>query len=81
MDKSLILNPRTYSAQTVCNITRGELQCAGPECYDKTKKCDFKSDCSDGTDESMCAACDFEDFKLCGYYHDKTADVSTCFDM
>ena len=59
----------------MCNVTRGEKQCGGPECYEAADQCDFKADCSDGVDESKCAACDFEEFKLCGYKHDESAEV------
>ena len=64
------------TAETVCNITRGELQCGGPECYEVHQQCDFGPDCSDSRDEAMCGACDFEDYKMCGYTHDDTAEVA-----
>ena len=66
-------------AETVCNTTLGDKQCGGPECYKVEQECDFSPDCTDGHDEAMCGACDFEDHKLCGYVHDMSADVRIFF--
>ena len=74
-DDHEIPHPISSLAETVCNTTLGDKQCGGPECYKVEQECDFSPDCSDGHDEAMCGACDFEDHKLCGYVHDMSADV------
>ncbi|XP_051910036.1 MAM and LDL-receptor class A domain-containing protein 1 isoform X1 [Hippocampus zosterae] len=49
---------------------QGEFACGSVgECVTPEKVCDFRRDCSDGSDESDCVAeeCDFEGGKTCGW--------------
>ncbi|XP_061122045.1 MAM and LDL-receptor class A domain-containing protein 1 isoform X2 [Syngnathus typhle] len=49
---------------------QGEFACARlGECVARGKVCDFRQDCSDGSDENDCVAegCDFEGGKTCGW--------------
>ncbi|XP_010214254.1 PREDICTED: MAM and LDL-receptor class A domain-containing protein 1 [Tinamus guttatus] len=53
------------------NCTEEEFVCrASGNCIQMTKKCDFRPDCSDKSDEASCAMemCNFEDKSLCGWY-------------
>ncbi|XP_062336134.1 MAM and LDL-receptor class A domain-containing protein 1 [Osmerus eperlanus] len=48
----------------------GEFVCGAPgECVDQSKVCDFRHDCSDGSDEFSCVkeVCDFEGGDQCGW--------------
>uniref|UniRef100_A0A3Q3W1Y0 MAM domain-containing protein n=1 Tax=Mola mola TaxID=94237 RepID=A0A3Q3W1Y0_MOLML len=48
----------------------GEFVCgANRECVANSKVCDFRQDCSDGSDELNCVKehCDFEDGEICGW--------------
>lgn len=56
---------------TVNPCGAGKWQCKNSVCIDVTKKCNFVSDCSDGSDEADCGACDFENGQ-CGWN-----DIST----
>lgn len=44
----------------------GDFVCASGQCIDKTLVCDFKRDCVDGSDETHCASCSF-DQDMCGW--------------
>ncbi|XP_077864149.1 MAM and LDL-receptor class A domain-containing protein 1-like [Saccoglossus kowalevskii] len=49
--------------------TESEFYCndgGQPECISIQQKCDFKSDCTSGSDESICGTCDFETSQ-CGW--------------
>lgn len=55
----------------------GQLTCNSGECYYPSDRCNFKNDCSDGTDEQGCAKnCDFEtEGDLCGWYENSGSSV------
>ncbi|XP_036374066.1 MAM and LDL-receptor class A domain-containing protein 1 [Megalops cyprinoides] len=49
----------------------GEMVCGvSGECVDWKKRCDFRQDCSEGSDELYCVSevCDFEGGNKCGWY-------------
>ncbi|KPM04684.1 LDL, Prenyltransferase and alpha-2-macroglobulin domain-containing protein [Sarcoptes scabiei] len=54
----------------LCNKTRGLLQCMDGTCYQNIKRCDGRSDCRDGTDESNCPEKD--SFELESFFSTRT---------
>ena len=50
---------------------QGWLCSSHSQCVAADQVCDFSEDCEDGSDEALCAQCDFETFGTCGW-----ADVS-----
>ncbi|XP_061877595.1 MAM and LDL-receptor class A domain-containing protein 1 [Entelurus aequoreus] len=57
----------------------GEFACGSPdECVPHFKVCDFRQDCSDGSDENDCVAqqCDFKAGQSCGWKNADEAPVS-----
>ncbi|XP_025084894.1 MAM and LDL-receptor class A domain-containing protein 2-like isoform X1 [Pomacea canaliculata] len=54
----------TDTTPRVCATS--QYQCANGDCIDQSRYCDFSKDCSDGSDELTCGACNFE-AGLCGY--------------
>ncbi|KAJ8419179.1 hypothetical protein AAFF_G00006780 [Aldrovandia affinis] len=66
-------SPGTVSPETVHpnSCSEEELVCGVTGvCVDWIKRCDFRHDCSEGTDELYCASevCDFEGGNKCGWY-------------
>ena len=44
------------STVTFAPCSAGQFQCRNGDCINATKRCDFTTDCSDGSDESVCHA-------------------------
>ncbi|XP_056155204.1 MAM and LDL-receptor class A domain-containing protein 1 [Lampris incognitus] len=70
------VSPTTPATTTVAptvlphSCPEGEFACGAPgECVDQGKLCDFRYDCSDGSDEANCAKefCGFEAGDTCGW--------------
>ncbi|KAF8778577.1 MAM and LDL-receptor class A domain-containing [Argiope bruennichi] len=54
----------TISPAKICSSN--EFPCASKsQCIPKEQKCDFKDDCTDGSDETHCGKCDFHE-DMCG---------------
>ena len=53
-----------HSAKPLCSPN--EFECGVPQCIPKGEVCNLRSDCADGSDEVLCAACDFEK-NQCGW--------------
>ncbi|NXE75196.1 MALR1 protein, partial [Cochlearius cochlearius] len=61
------------------NCTEKEFVCRDSgHCIQMIQKCDFRSDCSDKSDESACVmeVCDFEDKNQCGWYQPALEQMS-----
>ncbi|XP_013804776.1 MAM and LDL-receptor class A domain-containing protein 1 [Apteryx mantelli] len=61
------------------NCTEEEFVCrASGNCIQMIQKCDFRTDCSDKSDEAPCAmeVCNFEDKTLCGWYQPALEEMS-----
>ncbi|XP_031778282.1 basement membrane-specific heparan sulfate proteoglycan core protein isoform X4 [Nasonia vitripennis] len=58
------VNPNTFTLRAVLECQAGEIACDVSRCILQTQKCDFKSDCEDGSDEAGCKypACAPDDF-------------------
>lgn len=41
--------------------------CSQTEWIPKYKVCDYVKDCTNGKDEQVCGACDFENYNNCSY--------------
>ncbi|KAJ8050465.1 MAM and LDL-receptor class A domain-containing protein 2 [Holothuria leucospilota] len=65
-DNELPIAPTVVPTTPVGPCGVGKWQCSDEACIDKSLYCDFKEDCSDGSDEAACGPCDFED-NFCGY--------------
>jgi hypothetical protein len=51
---------------TVPRCGLGNFECKSGQCISNSKVCNFKPDCSDGSDETECGTCDFEK-SICGW--------------
>ncbi|KAM4605935.1 MAM and LDL-receptor class A domain-containing protein 1 [Polymixia lowei] len=78
------VTPTTVPVTTLTPTVRphscpdGEFACeAHGECVDQGKVCDFRHDCSHGSDESNCVRelCDFENGDTCGWQTEDPASV------
>ncbi|XP_030635015.1 MAM and LDL-receptor class A domain-containing protein 1 [Chanos chanos] len=63
--------PPAVSTALPHSCPEGQFVCnAYGECVNQSQVCDFRFDCSDGSDEQYCVkeVCDFEGDELCGWY-------------
>ncbi|XP_040066433.1 MAM and LDL-receptor class A domain-containing protein 2 isoform X1 [Ixodes scapularis] len=60
------LLPKTTPVPTVKPCLDSEFACSDGKCVDLARRCDFVDDCSDGSDEAVCATCSFDN-GTCGW--------------
>lgn len=63
----------TTSSTTTFACGSDDFYCDDNECISADSVCNFIEECSDGSDESMCAQCDFEE-NMCGWTDESLGD-------
>ncbi|CAN7937765.1 unnamed protein product [Ixodes hexagonus] len=60
------LLPKTTPTPTVRPCLGSEFACPDGKCINLARRCDFVNDCADGSDETVCATCKFDN-GTCGW--------------
>ncbi|CAB4029849.1 MAM and LDL-receptor class A domain-containing 2-like, partial [Paramuricea clavata] len=74
IESSTTLVPTGFTVPTSITCQVGQMSCDDGQCIAANKYCNFRKDCTDGSDEKNCAAkCDFETNE-CGWRDNKYKD-------
>eukprot|EP00795_Rhopilema_esculentum_P012712 gene12712-3431_t len=79
VDFSVTLPPNIVTASPPPGCQSGEFRCKSGQCISAKLFCDFKNDCSDGSDEATCtSSCDFEK-STCNWVNTRMGDQMDWF--